>query len=117
MANRSRSSACSGAGPWLLPAGAMPIAACNASSGGRTRWIRRRGVNCALHCRANPLLVGASRKRFLRAAEPDDPAHRDAATAATSLLSAQAGARCVRVHDVASTVSALRVVAAVAAAS
>lgn len=57
-----------------------------------------------------PVLVGTSRKRFLGALLPDgaDPAERDAATAATSLLAAQGGAAAVRVHDVASTVSALR---------
>ncbi|WP_425843860.1 dihydropteroate synthase [Agrococcus sp. TSP3-2-1] len=57
-----------------------------------------------------PVLVGTSRKRFLGALLPDgaDAAERDAATAATSLLAAQGGAAAVRVHDVASTVSALR---------
>lgn len=57
-----------------------------------------------------PVLVGTSRKRFLGALVPEGaPAEeRDAATAATSLLAAQLGAAAVRVHDVASTVSALR---------
>ena len=67
-----------------------------------------------------PLLVGASRKSFLgqlpgsgnpaRVAPPD----RDAATAAVSALAAAAGAYCVRVHDVRSSLDAVRVAAAVA---
>ena len=63
------------------------------------------------------VLVGTSRKRFLGRldaaagpdAEPTVPTARDAATAATSLLSAQAGAWAVRVHDVPSTRDALAV--------
>lgn len=64
-----------------------------------------------------PVLVGTSRKRFLGRlaaaagpeAEPTPPEQRDAATAATSLLAAQAGAWAVRVHDVPSTRDALAV--------
>jgi dihydropteroate synthase len=69
-----------------------------------------------------PLLVGASRKRFLgRVLTGDDgrvptPGERDTATLATSVLAAHAGAWAVRVHAVAPTVDALRVVAAVRAA-
>lgn len=65
-----------------------------------------------------PLLVGASRKTFLgrldldAQGQPSPPEARDAATAATSLVCAQAGVWCVRVHDVDSTVAALRVAAA-----
>jgi dihydropteroate synthase len=64
------------------------------------------------------LLVGASRKGFLGAllADPDGtprpPAQRDAATAAVTVLAAQAGAWAVRVHDVAPSADAVRVVAA-----
>lgn len=62
------------------------------------------------------LLVGASRKAFLGALLAGrPPKDRDAATAAVSVLAAQAGAWGVRVHDVRSTVDALRVVAAVRA--
>lgn len=66
----------------------------------------------------HPVLLGTSRKRFLgrlprRGGElPDDPStptDRDAATAATSLLGAQAGCWAVRVHDVPSTRDALAV--------
>ncbi|GAB48585.1 dihydropteroate synthase [Mobilicoccus pelagius NBRC 104925] len=67
------------------------------------------------------VLVGASRKTFLGrlggVEEPVPPARRDAATAATSLLSAQAGAWAVRVHDVPSTLAALQVYEEVAAAA
>lgn len=69
-----------------------------------------------------PVLLGSSRKTFLgrldldERGEPSAPASRDAATAATSLLGAQAGVWCVRVHDVPSTLAALRVHAATEAA-
>lgn len=58
-----------------------------------------------------PMLVGASRKRFLSALLPDDATmeDRDAATVAVSVLAAQAGAWGVRVHAVARTYAALRV--------
>lgn len=65
-----------------------------------------------------PVVVGASRKRFLGAVvtDPDGtPApveRRDDATAATSALAAAAGAWCVRVHEVAGSVDAVRVAAA-----
>jgi dihydropteroate synthase len=53
----------------------------------------------------HPVLVGASRKRFLGSllASGDEPRpmpERDRATDAVSALSALAGAWCVRVHDV-----------------
>jgi dihydropteroate synthase len=69
-----------------------------------------------------PVLVGASRKRFLGHllagpdGEPAPPQRRDAATAAVSALAAAAGAWCVRVHDVAPSADAVRVAAAWAAA-
>lgn len=61
-----------------------------------------------------PLLVAASRKAFLGALLADEhgprpPEQRDAATAALSVLAADAGAWCVRVHDVGSTADALAV--------
>ncbi len=67
-----------------------------------------------------PVLVGTSRKSFLTrvgltSAQPARPPdQRDAATAATTVLAAQAGVWAVRVHDVPATRSALGVVAAVA---
>ncbi len=66
-----------------------------------------------------PLLVGASRKRFLGSllAGPDGVPRaadgRDAATAATSTVAALAGAGCVRVHDVRPSADAVAVVGAV----
>lgn len=69
-----------------------------------------------------PVLLGSSRKTFLGRIDLDEegtpaaPHTRDAATAATSLLGAQAGVWCVRVHDVPSTLAALRVQAATEAA-
>ncbi len=61
-----------------------------------------------------PLLIGASRKRFLGALLPDGAPveQRDLGTAVVSALSATSGAWAVRVHDVASTVAALDVAAA-----
>jgi dihydropteroate synthase len=58
-----------------------------------------------------PLLIGASRKRFLADLLPDDaPAtDRDPATAVISALAAQAGTWGVRVHDAAQTKAALDV--------
>jgi dihydropteroate synthase len=56
-----------------------------------------------------PVLVGASRKRFLSPLLPGgtDAKHRDPATALLSGLAAEAGAWGVRVHDVAATRAAL----------
>ena len=65
-----------------------------------------------------PVLVGASRKRFLGHllagpdGEPAPPLERDRATAAVTALAAQAGAWCVRVHEVAGSADAVRVAAA-----
>ena len=64
-----------------------------------------------------PVLVGASRKRFLGELLPDAaavprPVHdRDRATDAVSALAAAAGAWCVRVHDARSGADAVRVAA------
>lgn len=56
-----------------------------------------------------PLLVGASRKRFLGALTGRDAAERDAATAATTVLMRMAGASVFRVHNVAMNRDALLV--------
>jgi septal ring factor EnvC (AmiA/AmiB activator) len=57
-----------------------------------------------------PILLGASRKRFLTALLTEDSTldDRDNASVAVSVLAANAGAWGVRVHDVARTVAALR---------
>lgn len=62
-----------------------------------------------------PVLVGASRKRFLGSllADSDGPrpaAERDVATAVCSAMAVERGAWAVRVHDVRGTVDALKVV-------
>lgn len=68
-----------------------------------------------------PVLVAASRKRFLgalladAAGEPRAVAGRDPATAAVTALAAAAGAWAVRVHDVPPSADAVRVAAAWAA--
>ncbi|MER8017936.1 dihydropteroate synthase [Streptomyces griseoluteus] len=72
-----------------------------------------------LRALGHPLLVAASRKRFLGRvlAGPDGPTpparERDAATAAVSALAAHAGAWAVRVHEVRATADAVRVARAV----
>ncbi len=60
-----------------------------------------------------PLLVGASRKRFISTVTPSEPHQRLGGSIAAHLLAAQAGARIIRTHDVAETVQALRVAAAI----
>ncbi|HET7165913.1 MAG TPA: dihydropteroate synthase [Pseudolabrys sp.] len=56
-----------------------------------------------------PLLVGASRKRFINTVTPSAPSERIGGSIAAHLLAVQKGAAIVRVHDVAETVQALRV--------
>lgn len=83
-------------------------------------WALLHGL-CSLTGLGFPVLVAASRKRFLGALladVPDEPravARRDPATAAITSLSAAAGAWAVRVHDVAPSADAVRVAAAWAA--
>ena len=63
-----------------------------------------------------PLLVGASRKRFINTITPSAPAERIGGSIASHLIAVANGASIVRVHDVAETVQALRVTSAIAAA-
>jgi len=63
-----------------------------------------------------PLLVGASRKRFINTVTPSAPDERIGGSIAAHLLAVQRGAAIVRVHDVAETVQALRVSAAIESA-
>jgi dihydropteroate synthase len=60
-----------------------------------------------------PLLVGASRKRFISTVTPSEPHQRLGGSIAAHLLAAQGGARIIRTHDVSETVQALRVQAAI----
>jgi dihydropteroate synthase len=63
-----------------------------------------------------PLLVGASRKRFISSVTPSPPHERIGGSISAHLLAVKNGAAIVRVHDVAETVQALRVAAAIEAA-
>jgi len=60
-----------------------------------------------------PLLVGASRKRFISTVTPSEPHQRLGGSIAAHLMATQRGARIIRAHDVAETVQALRVAAAI----
>jgi dihydropteroate synthase len=63
-----------------------------------------------------PLLVGASRKRFITTITPSAPDDRIGGSIASHLLAAEGGAAIIRAHDVKETVQALRVAAAIEAA-
>ncbi len=63
-----------------------------------------------------PILIGASRKRFINAVSPSPPDRRIGGSIAAHLAAAARGAAILRVHDVAETVQALRVAAAIEAA-
>ncbi len=62
-----------------------------------------------------PVMVGASRKGFIRVADPrgERPDQRLGGSLAAAILAAQGGARMIRVHDVAETAQALAVLTAV----
>jgi dihydropteroate synthase len=63
-----------------------------------------------------PLLVGASRKRFIDALSPSEPSERLPGTIAAHVMAYLNGAAIIRAHDVAETVQALRVAAAIRSA-
>jgi dihydropteroate synthase len=60
-----------------------------------------------------PVLVGASRKRFISTIVPSEPQQRVGGSIAAHLIAAQNGAGIIRAHDVAETVQALRVASAI----
>jgi len=60
-----------------------------------------------------PLLIGASRKRFISMVSPSEPQQRLGGSIAAHLIAAKAGARIIRTHDVTETVQALRVAKAI----
>ena len=60
-----------------------------------------------------PILVGASRKRFIATVGPAEPEERIGGSIAAHLIAAQRGAGIIRAHDVAETVQALRLAAAI----
>ncbi|HZS64538.1 MAG TPA: dihydropteroate synthase [Xanthobacteraceae bacterium] len=63
-----------------------------------------------------PILVGASRKRFISSVFASEPDQRLPGSLAAHILAVENGASIVRVHDVAETVQALRVAAAIRSA-
>ena len=63
-----------------------------------------------------PLLIGASRKRFINTIVPSEPDQRLGGSIASHLLAVIDGADIVRTHDVAETMQALRVAAAIRSA-
>ncbi len=60
-----------------------------------------------------PLLIGASRKRFIDTVSPAPPDQRIGGSIASHLWAVENGAAIVRTHDVAETMQALRVTAAI----
>jgi dihydropteroate synthase len=60
-----------------------------------------------------PILVGASRKRFIASVTPSEPDQRLGGSIAAHLIAAKAGAKIIRAHDVKETVQALRVASAI----
>lgn len=60
-----------------------------------------------------PLLVGASRKRFIDKVSPASPDQRLGGSIAAHVLAAADGAAIIRAHDVPETVQALRIAAAI----
>jgi dihydropteroate synthase len=61
-----------------------------------------------------PVLIGASRKRFIGdLANIDHPRRRDAASLACAMVAAQQGASIIRTHDVRGTTEALRLLKAI----
>jgi len=64
-----------------------------------------------------PLLVGASRKRFISSVTPSEPTERLGGSIAAHLLAVQNGAMIIRTHDAAETSQALRVAAAIEASA
>jgi dihydropteroate synthase len=66
-----------------------------------------------LHSFGLPILVGASRKKFISTVVASEPQQRLGGSVAAHLLAAQRGAKIIRAHDVAETVQALRVMAAI----
>ena len=60
-----------------------------------------------------PLLIGASRKRFIDSVSPAPPDQRIGGSIVSHLIAVENGAAIVRTHDVAETVQALRIARAI----
>ena len=71
------------------------------------------GALTDLTCSGLPLLLGASRKRFIDFVSPSPPDRRLGGSIASHLFAAAHGAAILRVHDVGETVQALKVAAAI----
>lgn len=67
----------------------------------------------ALQALGCPVLVGASRKRFIASIVPSEPLQRIGGSLAAHLIAVRHGARIIRAHDVAETMQAIRVTAAI----
>ncbi len=67
----------------------------------------------AFHSFGLPLLVGASRKRFITLVGPAEPSERLGGSLAAHVLVFEHGAAIIRAHDVAATVQALAIAAAI----
>jgi dihydropteroate synthase len=64
-----------------------------------------------------PILLGASRKKFINTVTPSQPQERIGGSLAAHLLGVENGAAIIRAHDVKETVQALRVAAAIRSAT
>ncbi|MBV8696546.1 MAG: dihydropteroate synthase [Bradyrhizobium sp.] len=60
-----------------------------------------------------PILIGASRKRFISSVVPSEPMERLGGSIAAHVIATQRGARIIRTHDVVETAQALRVANAI----
>jgi dihydropteroate synthase len=60
-----------------------------------------------------PILIGLSRKRFINSVSPSKPHERLGGSLAANLMAVRAGADILRVHDVADTLQAVRVMNAI----
>ena len=56
-----------------------------------------------------PILIGASRKRFIDSVSPSAPLERVGGSLAAHLLAVRNGAAIIRTHDVAETIQAIKV--------
>ena len=62
-----------------------------------------------------PILVGASRKRFIDSVSPAPPTERIGGSVASHVMAVERGASIIRAHDVAETVQALKITVAIRA--
>jgi len=76
----------------------------------RSVILRRLDELCAI---GRPIVIGASRKSFIASVTPGKAVERLGGSIAAHVIAAKAGARIIRTHDVAETVQALRVAAAI----